>query len=383
MDLLFKILASILLGAVAVSVIYSIISSIITVLALRRKSSSLGKKYYPAVSIMKPLKGIDDDLEENLRSFFELDYPKFELLFGVSEQDDPALEIVRRLQSEYPEIESRLIIDSRRYGLNPKINNLQNIYPWVNYDYILISDSNTRVAKRYLLEIMSLMNDGKIGLVTSTIRGIGARNSGAVLENLHLNTFIAGNVFTVRKLFGIPVTIGKSMLFLRETIEQIGGFRAFRDYLAEDHMIGMRIRALGLGVKLSSQFIDNVNVEWPIKKFLNRHLRWAKMRRNLNMLHYMSEVLANPIVLAIGYALVRFDLSALIVLSGVMFFKFISDTALALAMKADFKWYHYLLIPLKDLLVFGIWLLPFFSRRIVWRGNQFRITERTLLQAVD
>ena len=61
-----------------------------------------------AISVLKPLAGLDEGLEENLRSFFEQDYTAFELLFAVRDDSDPAAQVVRRLMQRYPAVSSTL-----------------------------------------------------------------------------------------------------------------------------------------------------------------------------------------------------------------------------------------------------------------------------------
>jgi ceramide glucosyltransferase len=382
MDELLNIGAILLLGIVALSVVYSLLTAAISIFQLLRRNKP-DKLFQPPVSILKPLKGMDDRLEDNLRSFFLLDYPRYQLLFGVMDDDDPAIEVVGHLQREYPHIDSRLVVNSRKAGLNPKISNLSNIFPFAKHDFILISDSNIRADKDYLSAMVAHMKNPDVGLVTSIIRGKGARRMGAVLENLHLNSYIVGNVIAVQKLFRRPVTIGKSMLFRKETVLNIGGFSCFKNFLAEDHLIGARIQELGLRVNLSYDFVDNINEKWSLGKFINRHLRWAKMRRHLNLAHYAAEIISNPISLAFLYGLCHPDSLGALIFAVVTVMKMSGDLAVARAMRSDLKPVQFLLIPLKDLTIGIIWAIPFFSRRISWRGNRFRITNQTALQSID
>jgi ceramide glucosyltransferase len=268
---------------------------------------------FAAVSILKPLKGLDDQLEKNLRSFFELDYPEYELLFGIADTDDPAIPVVEKLQTEYPQIPSKLIVNDHKIGLNPKVNNLFNILPSAKYEYILISDSNVRTGSTYLKNLMNMFHLPHTGLVTSTIRGIEAHKIGSVCENLHLNSFISPSVFAINALIGLPISIGKSMLFQKEILQKIGGFWTFRDILAEDHLMGMAIKDLGLEIRNCPDPINNINENWKLKDFYNRHLRWAKLRKNTSEFYYLVESLSNPIPIALLYTLFRFDLIGLIV----------------------------------------------------------------------
>jgi ceramide glucosyltransferase len=222
-----------------------------------------------------------------------------------------------------------------------------------------------------------------VGLATPILRGRGPAKFGAVFENLHLNTYIAGNVIAVGRLFNKPITIGKSMLFRKTTIMNIGGFAAFKDVLAEDHLIGVYIKRLGLSVRLSHYYIDNINVTWSTGRFINRHLRWAKMRRHLNFGHYLIELLSNPIALSSLYFGIHPGLISASILLGISLIKIAADWALARSLHSDLKPVDFLLVPFKDLLLAIIWVVPFFSRHVNWRGNRFRIMNQTVLQSAD
>jgi ceramide glucosyltransferase len=345
----------------------------------RNKQNNNTLSTQPAVSILKPLKGNDDQFERNLQSFFELDWPKYEILFGFNQKDDTAIDIVKNLQHRFPHVNSKLIIDTRCIGLNPKINNLFNIYRKASHEYILISDSNIRVKPNYLREMMKLMLQPRVGLVTTTFRGAKARSMGAILENLHLNTFVAGNTFAVSNLFKKHITIGKSMLIKKQIVEKLNGFSSFADFLAEDQLLGEFIRKAGMIIRHSTYIIDNINEYWSLNRFVNRHLRWAKMRKNLNIFHYSLEVLANPIFIAIPYTIIRGDSLGIIHFISLALIKTLLDKTIATMIQSDLKWYHYFLIPIKDILIGIIWLFPFIDNRINWRGNIFRIKRGTRL----
>jgi ceramide glucosyltransferase len=364
---------------ISVGLLYTFSTVIVSMIEIRRRLFLIPRNQLPPVSILKPLKGIDDQLERNLQSFFTLDYPKHELLFGLSDPKDPAITIVKKLQARYPQVSSRLVIDPRRVGLNPKVNNLENLYTQTRYNLLLISDSNVRVENQYVYHMVSEYLKPGVGLVTSIFRGSFAQSIGSIFENLHLNTYIAPNVMTIKKLFCKSITIGKSMLFNKEVIDRIKGFSIFGEFLAEDHMLGIHIKNAGLKISQSNYIIDNVNINWSVDKFINRHMRWAKMRRTINIGHYLAEPLSNPILIAFVLMLVRLDIIGIILFSLITFTKIIPDMINARLIKSDLKWYHGLLIPLKDLLIGFIWFVPFVNRKINWRGNNFRISKGTRL----
>jgi ceramide glucosyltransferase len=367
--------------AIAIGVIYTLSQLLITFISIRRANGAPdGNEFTPAVSILKPLKGLDDQIELNLASFFTQDYPRYELIFGVNDIDDPAIPLVNRLIARYPEVSARLVISDRQIGMNPKINNLNNIYPHASHEFILISDSNVRVQPDYLRKMALQMQDERVGLITASLRGAEERTLGAVFENLHINTFIMGGVLVASRMFRIPVSIGKSMLMRRKTIEEIGGFAAFSGILAEDYFISLAVRKRGYRIINSAQLIDNVNENWSMRYFFNRHSRWSKMRKSVNALHYLAEVFTFPVTISLLYALYLHNSAGIAQLLAVIFIRLLTDTLMLAMVQSRMKLRYYLLLPVKDILISMIWLIPFFSNRINWRGNKFIILKNTRLQ---
>ncbi len=222
---------------------------------------------FSPVSILKPLKGLDDGLFDNLESFCNLDYPQYEIIFALQNQNDPAYKVVKKIKEKYPSHDITIVVEYCDEGLNPKVNNLIPAYKRAKYDLILISDSNVRVEKNYLTDISRHMDDRTVGLVSNMIRGVSGRSLGAVMENLHLNSFIVGSVCLLDKYLKMPCVVGKSMLMRKSDLDAIGGLIAVKDFLAEDYIIGERIHRLGKRVVLSSHLINNVNEYWNRKNF--------------------------------------------------------------------------------------------------------------------
>lgn len=340
------------------------------------------KKDMPKVTILKPLKGLDDELEENLRSFFRLDYPNYEIVFGLNNGDDPAFKVVRKLVRQNKHIDTHIVVSDFQIGLNPKINNMFNMSALVWGDFLLISDSNTRVEPDFLKKMMDAIQEPGVGLVTATIRGMGAKRVPAIMENLHINSYVSPNVFVADSLSGIPVVIGKSILLSRKLLEKMGGFAAFKNYLAEDYLLGLRTKEFGLKVKTIPVFVNNINANWSFKRFVNRHTRWAKMRRNLHLHHYLIESFSNPIALATILAMLLPKPAGFVLLMAVVVIKMLHDIYVSGLVDSDLRWYHYLLIPVKDLLIGVLWWVPFFSNRVNWRENFFRIGRASQLEPV-
>ncbi|NTU43738.1 MAG: glycosyltransferase, partial [Nitrospirales bacterium] len=247
---------------------------------------------FPPVSILKPLKGLDDNLFDNLSSFCEQDYPEYEIIFCLQERNDPAHKVVKKVRERYPERDLSVIVHDYDRGLNPKVNNIVPAYQAAKHDLILISDSNVMVSPEYLKEIARHMDDPEVGLVTNPIRGRGARTLGSLFENLHMNSFVIGSACLLDRFLKIPCVIGKSMLMRKKDLEEIGGLGSVKDFLAEDYIIGRRISLMGKRVVLSGHLINNVNEYWGFRKFLNRHTRWGKLRWKIGGPAYLTALIS-------------------------------------------------------------------------------------------
>lgn len=331
---------------------------------------------FPFVSILKPLKGLDPRLKENLESFFQQDYPSMEILFGVKDPDDPAIQIVRELINRYPHIPARLIIHSSREKGNPKIIQLTALYRECKGDYILVSDSNVRVEKHFLRNQLKLIQSNNVGLVSTLIRGGSFSSLAGQLENFHLNTSVSLFVLALMQLFNYPVIVGKSMLFSRKALEAIGSFEQFQPFIAEDFLMGMELKKKGYDIAISSEPLYQNNDGWSLRDFWNRHLRWGKLRKSLNSLAYLLESLTNPVSVAIVTTVLFPDFFHLKMLMATVVIRFLLDGYFLINTTR-----HQLLLlwlsPLKDVIMGMIWYIPLFSNTINWKGQLYQIKRNT------
>jgi ceramide glucosyltransferase len=336
--------------------------------------------FSPPISILKPLKGLDDDLFDNLVSFCEQDYPDYEIIFCLEEAKDPALKLAEKIKKMYPHKKISIVIKEGDYALNPKVNNLVAAYRRSQFPYFLISDSDVRVDKDYLTEIIEHMEDQRVGLVSNLIRGIDSRTIGALLENLHLNSFVIGNVALLTTFFKIPVVVGKSMLIRRKTFEEIGGFDAVKNVLAEDYIIGQRMHKKGARVITSGHVINAVNHSRTLKQFLKRHARWGKLRWKLGVIGYVAEIISNAVFIACLSLVVLGPTPRSIALAAAVFcLKIVGDYALGKRIRSAHRCFHYCISPLKDIIIGFIWFVPFISRTVMWRRHKYKITKGSVL----
>jgi len=342
-------------------------------------------RLFPPVSILKPLKGLDDNLYDNLLSFCNQDYPAYEIIFSLQSHNDPAYRIAKRIKDKHPDRDMSIIVEECSAGLNPKVNNLLTAYKASKYEYILVSDSNVMVDGKYLGEITRHVDntgsDCEVGLVSNIIKGVGGRSLGAIFENLHLNSFIMGSVCFLNNFLKLPCVIGKSMLMSKKDLESIGGLKSVKDILAEDYVIGERIHKSGKKVVLCSYMIRNVNEYWGLKRFLNRHTRWGKLRWKIGGGKYIFELVGNPVFMS-ALPIVLWQCSKLTVTFALLtsIIKVFGD--FYLGRKAGTEMdnpFLYLLVPVKDLLIGLIWSVPIISNTVTWRGNRYSIGKDSML----
>jgi ceramide glucosyltransferase len=254
------------------------------------------------------------------------------------------------------------------------VNNLIPAYNAAKYEHILVSDSNVMPEKGYITEIMKHMADPQVGLVSNLIKGVGGRSVGSILENIHLNSFIMGSVCFLDSFLKMPCVVGKSMLMRKKDLEEIGGFRAVKDVLAEDYIIGKRIQETGKKVVLSSHMIKNVNHYWGLRKFINRHTRWGKLRWKIGGIKYLSELLGNAVFMSF-LPMILWELSArtMALAAFVSTMKIAGDVYVGRQIKTEMNRLLYVFSPIKDLVIGVIWFIPLLSNTVVWRGNKYII----------
>lgn len=370
---------ALLIAAAGFAVLTTLLSFSCLLWVLRRRSNL--PDHTPPVTIYKPLKGLDEGLEENLRAFFALDYPTYQLVFCVADADDPAIPVVERLLAAFPKHDAQLLVGCPAFGLNPKVESLAAIDRVRKHGVILISDSNVRVRPSYLRDTAAYLADPSVGLVSNLFAGEDEQSFAAALENLELNGFIAGGV-ALASVLRLTCVVGKSMMMPVKVLEAIGGFASVRNLLAEDQAIGLKVRKAGYSLRLSHHVIGNVNRHRGLRWFLNRHSRWFKIRRRLSLPTFLIEPLGNLGGLGLVWALSDDSGIAWGGLLGLVGIGMARDAIQTRLLRGTWPApRHLVLSPVKDLFLLPIWFDALVSRRVMWRGHRLYIGRFTRLRS--
>jgi len=323
-------------------------------------------------------------LKENLKAFFELNYPAYELIFCFETPVDPAIELVDSLKDEHPQIPVKKVISDPDFGYNPKVSNVAAGLAKADHDLVLISDADIRPDKDYLRIIVQRFGDPQVGLVSNLIRGQGDNAPGSVLENLQLSFFVINGVCTLYNLINHPSVVGKSMLIRKSYLEQLGGLESVKNYLAEDYIIGERMRSIGKKVVISRHLITSINSGRTFRQFFNRRYRWHILRFHLSKPAYFVEPFVNPLFWSLVFMIASlFSTLSVATFLVVGLYKILLEAMQGEALHEEIKISPYLFVPLKDLMLAFIWFIPFFKYSVRWRKHRFRVSRKTELVPIQ
>lgn len=341
-------------------------------------------EFRPPVSILKPLKGEDPEIYESFRSHCLQNYPEYELIFGVSDPEDPAVPAVERLHREFPQRSIQLIVCSQRLGMNAKVSNLAQMARAATHDHFVVSDSDIRVSPDYLQRIMTPLADPKVGIVTCLYRGFAGPTLGSRLESLGISTDFLAGVLVARSIEGgVHFALGSTMTFRREDLHAIGGFESFVDYLADDYELGKRISELGREVVISDEVVDTFLPAYSFQEFIDHQLRWARGVRAARPGGYLG------LLLTFGW---QWALLGILISRGASWswglFAFALFLRTLVAWTVGWRVLRdrqvlrlFPMLFLRDLIAPFVWLASFASNIVTWRGDRFRVKAGKLLRA--
>ncbi len=321
------------------------------------------------ISILKPLSGLDDGLEENLRSFFTQQYRNFEIVFAVRTASDVAIPIVEKLQREYPAVPARLIVTGEPPYPNAKVFSLDRMMRIAKHDLLVMSDSDVRVTPNMLATIAAEFQDPTVGIATCPYRAIAGSSPWSSLESIGMNTDFMGGILVARMLEGMKFAVGPTIVARRWAIDKIGGFGRLKDYLAEDFVLGKFAAEEGIGAILSSYVIEHRIGSQDFRKNAEHRLRWNRSTRRSRPMGYIGQLFTMPVPLALLLTAVSLTWVPLLAFTIAMR-AVVAYIVAGKVLGARIVWW---MLPLEDLLVFAFWVGGFFGNRITWRGRKYNL----------
>jgi ceramide glucosyltransferase len=339
----------------------------------------------PPLTLLKPIKGLEEELEENLRSFFEQRYAApLAFVFASTSPDDPGLQVARRVARQYPDARVQFVVSDPAFGHNPKVSNLAGALCAAEHDLVLQTDANVRLRPGYLTAVVGEFIALRASLLGALVAGTGERSLGAALENVQLSTFITPGICLAYRAFKIPCVIGKSIMFRKSELESLGGLARVKDVLAEDFVLGQVFLAAGKRVALSGLVVDNVNASIPLRRFAERHTRWLQMRVVVHVPGFLADLFSNAALFALLAAAISGDAKHWLLYVAVASYKAVVDAWLLSHIRGHGLALAYLPgFALRDLLQPFLWLSALVSRTTEWRGQRFRLLRGSRLQPLS
>ena len=335
----------------------------------------------PPLSVLKPVRGLDREAYVNYASFCRQAYPRYEILFGVADDRDPAIPAIQDVIRDFPEVPIRLVIGSEDFGSNDKVNRLCRLVREARYDLLVISDSDIRVGPGYLTRVASAFSDPRVGAVTSLYRGLAEPLLWSELEAITLASSFLGGVLVARQMEGVRFGLGASTAITRQRLSEIGGFEALVDFASDDFELGKRVASRGYRVELSSYTIETVCPSRTAREFCEQQLRWAIGLRHSRPGGYFGLLVTQGLAWSLAAAAAAHSAPAAAGYIGIYL-------ALRLAMawtvgvwglRDQLLRKKLWLVPLSDALGFLIWLFSFGCNRIIWRGSEFYVRKGRLV----
>ena len=348
---------------------------------LRQARRSAQLDFEPPVSILKSLKGLDPHMYAAFRSHCRFDYQEYELLFGASDPEDPALALVKRLQQEFPHRTIRVVPCPRNLGMNGKVSTLTQVLPKARYEHILINDSDIVAPPDYLRRVMRPIADQRVGMVTSLYRGLAGTTLPSRVEALGLSTDFMGGVLVAREMEGgVRFALGATMATTKTVLREIGGLETLVDYLGDDYELGARTAAAGYKVELSDVVVETTLPDYSFREFWSHQLRWARNVKDRRHAQYFGLIVTFGLVWGVLAVLAAphawWAWVALVVVG-------LSRLAAAAAvgrgvLEDPFVVRDLWLIPLRDFAALAVWVASFLGDEVEWREMRFRVRDGKL-----
>ncbi len=348
------------------------------------RHNSVPRDFTPPVSVLKPVHGLDPEAYENFASFCRQDYPEYEILFAVTNEQDPAIPVIRRIIADFPSLSIRLIVAPEKIGSNDKVNKLCGMARAARHDLLVLSDADIRVGADYLRSIAVPFRDAQVGLVTSMFTGLPMRSLLPELEAVYLSTDFMPAVLIARQFEGVRFALGATIGITRENLEEIGGFEALANDAADDYQLGYRTAARGRRVELVDASVKTWCCLTSPRQFFVQRLRWAIMARQARPWGYVGLIFTQGLpwtILGVMASPTR-PVAAMFIAAYLIFRLAGVWTVGVWGLRDELLKRRWWLVPLWDAFAFAVWLISIFWSRVRWQGVEYRVAGGRLIPIV-
>ena len=346
-----------------------------------RKLPPVDRSFTPPVSILKPVRGMDHEGDENFASFCRLDYTDYEILFAVADASDPVIPVIEKLQTNYPKKAIRLIVGVEQLGITRKTNSLVRLVREAKHELLVINDSDVRVEEDYLRDVVAPFADPNVGCVTAFFRGMTEGGFAADVDAVGVPTDSAANTLVARTFGSMDFALGWTMATTKTRLAEIGGFESLVNHHSDDFALGNEIFKRGYRIELTRKPVWMVFPRETLRDFLQHELRWSILLRNLRPAGYaaMSMTFGLPWALLVAlvapsYSIALSYFAAYLVLRLAVAWS-IGVWGLGDPVVRRKIW----LVPVRDALNFCVYLASFFSNTVRWRGISYHVRGRSFV----
>lgn len=364
--------------------------AIYAAISLFNHSQPIDQDFHPPVTIMKPICGLDGEAYENFASFCQQDYPEYQIVFAVRDAEDPVIEVVQKIIHYFPDLDIQLVVSDACDGLhqstigtNFKVNNLVYANAVTKHEIVVISDSDVRVGRDYLRQVIQPLKDSNVGVVTCLYRSL-AQGWVTTLEAIGVATEFQAGVLVSKQLEGMKFALGPTIVIRKKVLEVIGGFPAIADYLADDFQLGYLSAKAGYKVVLSNYVVEHILATSTFADSIQRQIRWARGTRVSRPWGYLGLIFTYGTVTSLlfliatggswlGWTGLGLTWSARLIMAWVIGVWSLKDSS-----AKKFLW----LVPLRDLISFVLWCYSFVGNVIKWRGRTLKLTKGGQLVAL-
>lgn len=369
------ILAALGFAFIAFTTFAQLLSVAVVIVRVRRRIQRKPVDDAAKVSLLRPLRGLENFIEEEIETSFTLGYPNLEIIFCVDEETDPVVPVVRRLISRYPEVDARLLIGRDRISGNPKVNNLWKGWLAATADFIILSDSNALLPTDYVETLFDRLGPG-VGVVSHATVSVRPEGFAADLECAIMNSYQARWALAGDSL-GRHYALGKTLMWHRQTMEAVGGYEILGHEAAEDIASTRALRRIGLTARLALKPLPQAIGKRTFKEVWRRQVRWAQLRRSgLPGIYAAEPVGAMATTAIVALLLAATHSLPFFILPLLLAFWYGAELALIRTAGWPFSWRTPFAFVVRDLLVPVIWVAGWNGRQFDWRGTTISLTPR-------